>query len=66
MDEIKRTLKTMPNLKTNSQRDFFCLDYSLTYFLPETRGKLETAADEFRAKITKILDDDRAAAGMSD
>ncbi|MDE7001512.1 MAG: hypothetical protein K2P73_14710 [Lachnospiraceae bacterium] len=66
MGEIKRTLKTMPNFKTNSPHDFFSLDYSLTFFLQETQCKLETATDEFRARIAKILDDDRTAARMFD
>ncbi len=65
-DEVKRTLKIVPDLfKTNNPHDFFCLDYRLSFFLSETRRRIEDAEIEFQAKIGKILDDDRDATGMS-
>lgn len=62
MGEIKRTLKTMPNLKTNSPRDFLYFDYNLSCFFPETQEKIEDAVNELYSRIGKILDDDREKA----
>lgn len=62
MGEIKRTLKTIPNFKTNNPRDFFHLDYSLSYFFPETQEKIEDAVNGLYSRIGKILDDDREKA----
>lgn len=62
MGEIKRTLKTMPNFKTNSPHDFFHFNYSLSYFFPETQEKIEDAVNGLYARIEKILDDDRKKA----
>lgn len=64
MEDMKRTLKTMPNFKTNSPRDFFHLDYSLSCFFPETQEKIEGTVNEMYSKIGKILDDDREKAGQ--
>lgn len=62
--EIKRTLKTMPDIgiTTNSPNDFFDLDFHFSYYLPETKGRIEEAVSELYVKLGKILDEDREAA----
>lgn len=62
MGEIKRTLKTMPNLKTNSPHDFFKFDYRLSCFFPETQEKIEDVVNGLYARIGNILEDDRIRA----
>lgn len=63
--EIKRTLKTMPDIgiTTNSPNDFFNLDFHFSYYLPETKDRIEKAINELYVKLGKILDEDREAAG---
>lgn len=62
--EIKRTLKTMPDIgiTTNSPNDFFNLDFHFSYYLPETKDRIEKAVNELYVKLGKILDEDREAA----
>ncbi len=47
MDEVKRTMKNMPytGFKPNSPNDF--IDYSISYYLPETIEKIEKALENF-------------------
>lgn len=52
-------------LRTNSPDDFLALDSKFSYYLPETKGKIEEALNELYAKIGKILDEDRKMAGKT-
>lgn len=60
----ERTLKTIPDMvfKTNSPRDFFTFDYSLSYYLPKTKAKIDEAVNGIYAQIGEILENDRAMA----
>lgn len=60
--EIERTLTTIPDdvFKPNSPHDF--VDYSLSYYLPETKDRIADAVNEFYTRIGKILEDDRRKA----
>lgn len=60
--EIKRTLTTIPDdvFKSNSPHDY--VDYSLSFYLPETSDRITDALNEFYARIGKILEDDRRKA----
>lgn len=63
---MKRALKDMSHtgLKTNSPKDF--MDYSFSYYIPETRNRIEAAAEKFLTKIGSILEDDRKEAGRTE
>lgn len=61
---LERTLKTIPDtvFKTNNPRDFFNFDYSLSYYLPETKAKIDEAVNGIYAQLGKILENDRTMA----
>lgn len=63
--EIKRTLKDMSDtgIVLNNPNDF--LDFSFSYYLPETKDKIDEAVNEFYTRLGKILDEDREAAGKN-
>ncbi len=63
MEEVKRKVKDMSHtgLRTNSSKDF--VDYSFSYYMPETSNRIEAAAEKFLTEIGRILEDDREQAG---
>lgn len=63
--KLIRTFKDVSGtgLKTNSPDDF--LDFKFSYYLPETKDKIDRAVNELYIKIGKILEEDRKTAGKT-
>lgn len=63
MQGVQRTFKDMSHtgLRTNNPKDF--MDYSFSYYIPETGNKIEAEAEKFLTEIGRILEDDRKEAG---
>lgn len=61
-EKINRVLKDMSHigLKLNNPRDF--VDYSFSYYIPETKNRIEAAAEKFLTEIGRILEADREEA----
>lgn len=62
MEKVKREIKDMSHigLRPNNPKDF--VDYSFSYYMPETSNRIEAAAEKFLTEIGRILEDDRAEA----
>lgn len=62
MEGIERKMEVRQDsqIKLNNPKDFF--DYSVSYFLPETKERIEAAYDKLITEIGKILEDDRLKA----
>lgn len=62
MGEIERKMEVIPDsqIKWNNPRDFF--DYSVSYYLPETKERIEEEHNKFLTELGKILEDDRLKA----